>query len=126
MPMIASVMRVINRRFDYDEIGPFSQNAALFAPGAKLDVGALSLPSSKITKAFQAYVDQFPKGLQEVLRGSIYYALSAKPPIPISFAWAPGYSFELAIWEPECGLTIMLKGPMPKELKAGKKQAAAA
>jgi hypothetical protein len=119
MPMFHSVVRHLNRQFDDDKIGDFAKNAATFGPGRGLDVSVLGFPDKTMSGLFQRYVDGLPAGMREVLRAILHHAMSATPPIPVSFSWAPASDYELTLWEPTCGLMIQFKGPTPELAEAG-------
>ena len=40
---------------------------------------------------------------------------TSKPAKPITFAWAPGYDFEVSIWDYDCGLTVFVRGRYPSD-----------
>jgi hypothetical protein len=116
MPMFFEMLRKLNREFDEDRIEAFAQRRAAFAPGARLDAGLLDEPHSARRAAFQAYLDKLPGATHETIRSTIYFALSTKPPTPVTFAWAPARDFEITLWQPTCGITALVKGPNPSEL----------
>lgn len=113
MPMMAAAVRQLNRRFDSDNIGQFAETASAFAPGQELRAHLVVEKGSKLEGPLQAYLDRLPGSFKESLRGTIYYALSRQK--PITFAWVPSYDFELQMWEPSCGVTVLLKGRYPDD-----------
>lgn len=119
MPMFHSVVRHLNRQFDDDKIGDFATTVGAFAPGQPLNVNVLNFPDPALARLFQAYLGGLPPGLREVLRAVFHHALSAKPPVPLSFSWAPAYAYEMTVWEPECGIMIQFRGPTPNIAEAG-------
>ena len=72
---------------------------------------------------WQEYLAKIPPSIQKALQEVIYYALDPKSPTPINWAWAPGYDYELTIWEvPDNkvtktpgGITLLVKSAYPKE-----------
>ena len=68
-----------------------------------------------------AYVAMMPRGFQEMLRSLIHHALTSQPQVLLNFAWAPGYDFEMTVWEivepapHQTGMTILLRGRYPDE-----------
>ena len=114
MVMFAALIRHINRQFDDDRIEAFARNAAQFAPGRHLNVDVLQFPDAALARHFQTYLNNLPGSLQEVLRCLFSRALSASPPIPMTFSWAPGYDYEMTVWEPECGILVQFKSPIPQ------------
>lgn len=118
MPMFQEIIRHLNRQFDQDHIQAFAKLAHEFAPGRKLNVDLLRFRDAALARRFQAYLDSLPDALQEMLRCVINHALSAQPPIPVSFSWAPAYDYEMTVWAPECGILVQFKGPNPRGAEA--------
>ena len=114
MPMLHKSLRGLNRKFDHDRIEEFSQHADEFAYGKQLNV-ALIAPKGKLRKVFENYVQRMPEAMRESIRSMMFLALSSKPPKPMSFSWSPAYEFELTVWQPDCNITVHLKGPYPDE-----------
>jgi hypothetical protein len=60
-----------------------------------------------------------PQIFHEQVRSAIHHALTASPPIPITFAWAPAYDHEVSLWQaPDTkltngGITVVVKGRYP-------------
>lgn len=118
MPMFNAVVRHLNRRFDDDNIGDFARSVDQFAQGRALDVEVLAFPDAAVARLFQSYLNKLPSGLHEVLRALLSHALSASPPIPISFSWAPAYDYELTVWQPPCGILVQFRSPTPQLAEA--------
>lgn len=121
MPALQTAMSKLNASFGPGEIDKFAANAAAFAPGAKIDAGLLAPAGTVLHRALGTYLDTLPGSFHETLRGIVYYALTAKPPIPVTFAWAPGYDFELNVWqapdaaETRGGVTVLIKSRYPAD-----------
>ena len=55
------------------------------------------------------------------LRSIIHHALSTTPPTQVTFAWAPGYDFEMTVWQaPDTkttkgGITVLVKSRYPAD-----------
>ena len=75
----------------------------------------------------QEFIDSIPGGLRQSLFALMHHNLSERPRLPITWAWAPGYDYELTLWE--CpgtkvspgGITVFLRtryplDPHPKDL----------
>jgi hypothetical protein len=120
MPMFGEIVRHMNCQFDKRTIGELARAAEAFAPGRPLDVQVLNFPDVAVARLFQAYVKNLPPSLHEVLRSLFFHALSASPPVPMSFSWAPSYDHELTVWEQDCGIIVQFKSPVPRETKTGK------
>jgi hypothetical protein len=93
-----------------------------FAPGTSLGASLASVlehADPQLNAMLEAYVATMPGGFRETLRAIIHYALTHKPQVLLTFAWAPAYDFELTIWEivepppAHSGMTILLKGRYP-------------
>ncbi|WP_156378361.1 MULTISPECIES: hypothetical protein [unclassified Phenylobacterium] len=122
MPALQTAMSKLNASFCPGEIEKFAaSNAAAFASGGKIDADLLTPPGTVLHRALDAYLDTLPGAFHETLRGILHYALSAQPPIPVTFAWAPGYDFELNIWqapdaaETRGGVTVLIKSRYPAD-----------
>lgn len=69
-----------------------------------------------------AYFMSWPEGLREALQAIIHSALSRTPRLPVTLAWAPGYDYELRMWETPGtkegpgGITILLRSRYPAEI----------
>jgi hypothetical protein len=67
------------------------------------------------------------------IRAIMNYAVSTSPPTQITFAWSPGYDYELTIWHaPDTdatsgGITVLIKSRYPADthpLKSSKSRRA--
>ena len=67
------------------------------------------------------YFMSWPESLREAIRSVVYSALSRSPRIPVTFAWAPGYDYEMTVWEAPGsresagGITILLRSRYPND-----------
>jgi hypothetical protein len=65
------------------------------------------------------YFMSWPEGLREALQAIVHSALSRTPRLPVTLAWAPGYDYELTMWETPGtkegpgGITILLRSRYP-------------
>jgi hypothetical protein len=70
---------------------------------------------------FKAYLATVPPLILETVRGVLHHALSTTPPTPVTLAWAPGYDFEVTIWqapdtaETPGGVTVLCKSRYPAD-----------
>jgi hypothetical protein len=115
MPGFARNVAELNRRFHPDNIEEFSQNREAFEPGRKLDASVILDAEAPGRRRFQHFLDQFPDAMHDAVRNLIHGALSSTPPVPITFAWAPGYDYEMTIWQAECGITVLFKTRYPSD-----------
>jgi hypothetical protein len=118
MPGLQTLFGDLNKAFSRDAIGALVAEKEAFAPGKPLAAGVV-VKAGRMQKPWLAYIDQMPKSIQESVRGVIYHALSSNPPIQVTFAWAPGYDYELTIWDvpdnkkTRGGITVLIKSPYP-------------
>ena len=67
------------------------------------------------------YLKSWPEGLREVLRAAIRSAVHRSPRVPVNIAWAPGYDFEINVWEAPAtadsppSMTILMRGRYPAD-----------
>jgi len=123
MPALQMATGYLNTAFGKDNILGISSSRDAFAPGKPLSRGLNQIIDDKtpLFKALVPYVDSLPASFQEILRSTIFYALSTDPPTQITFAWAPSYDFELTIWQaPDTratrgGITVLLKSRYPSD-----------
>ena len=122
MPRLQATCGYLNEAFGRDNIDGIVGSRDAFATGKTLSSGLGSiLDNTPLFKALVPYVDSLPMSFQESLRSTIFYALSTAPPTQITFAWAPGYDYELTIWQaPDTnatrgGITVLLKSRYPDD-----------
>ena len=97
----------------------------VFAPGKPLSAGLkLVLKDQRgLFKFLLPYIEELPGSFQETLRNLTFFALSTRPPTPVTFSWTPGYDFELTIWDaPDTGrtrggITVLLKSRYPGDTR---------
>ena len=97
---------------------------ASFAPGrdgAETLSRAFVAAGVDLDDATAAYMDTWPSAIQASLRAAVFENLSRDGRVPITFAWAPGYDFELTIWdvrdstETVGGMTVLFKSRYPSD-----------
>ena len=121
MPYMQNFVGVLNGLFDKQHIDDF--NAALLVPGTQLGSGVAQLGVT--TPAVVSFIQSWPPGLQESVRAALYSAVSRTPRLPVTFAWAPAYDYEVEIWEAggiadsEGGMTILLRSRYPGDTIPG-------
>lgn len=121
MPHLQTILGQLNTAFSKDNIAKLAAQRELFAPGKPLAAGIVVEPTMALHKHWQAYLGTIPKSMQEAIRAVIYQALSAEPPTLITFAWSPGYDFELTVWHaPDTrltrgGITVLIKSRYPDD-----------
>lgn len=120
MPMYEAYFAELNREFGADRIQDFAaKRRDHFAPGRALDLGFLKEEGTPLQRAFSNHLADAPGALREALRGVIHHALSTEPPTPVTLAWAPGYDYEMTVWQSadsdltRGGVTVLLKSRYP-------------
>jgi hypothetical protein len=113
--MLQAFVSDLNRKFGNEQIVQTAGLAKAFAPGEPLDAAFVVKKNSAAYKVVQSYLKKIPANLSESLRATIYGALTSKPAKPVTFAWAPGYDFELSVWDYGCGVTVLMRGRYPAD-----------
>ncbi len=119
MPMMQAMVERANQRFNRENIKDVAARRDALAPGADLADGARALGVASDGRE-QEFLRSWPAGVKEAIRAAVYSAVTRpEGPLPVQFVWAPGYDFEVTVWEvagtPESlgGMTIALRGPVP-------------
>jgi hypothetical protein len=116
MPAYHAMLPEFNRIFGPAHIREL--DVELFAPGRDL-VEAVQILRKEgvinIKPAGVRFLRQVPDSLLEGVRAILYNAVSRR--LPVMFAWAPGYDFELNAWEATSttgttgGITVLVRSP---------------
>jgi hypothetical protein len=121
MPGLQTVLGQLNSAFGREGIQKLAEKKEAFAPGKPLAASVVVHSKMALHEDWTKYLNSIPLSLQEALRSIIYHALSTKPPTQITFAWAPGYDYELTIWHaPDTratkgGITVLIKSRYPDD-----------
>jgi hypothetical protein len=121
MPGLQTVLGQLNHAFGREGIKKLAEQREAFAPGKPLAAGIVVQSKMALHGDWTGYLKQIPQSMQEALRSTIFHALSTKPPTQITFAWAPGYDYELTIWHaPDTrktrgGITVLIKSRYPDD-----------
>lgn len=94
----------------------------LFGP----DSGSLAeafarLPGVQIGPAEAAYIDAWPTALQAALKAALHENLRRDGTVPVTFAWTPGYDYDLRIWDvrdsstTRGGMTVLVTSRYPDD-----------
>ena len=122
MPRMQTAVTALNVSFGAERIGEL--DPAPFAPGGD---GAESLSAALVQSgvdldaATRRYVDGWPSAQQAALRAALHENLARDGRVPVTFAWAPGYDYELTIWdvrdttETAGGITVLFKSRYPSD-----------
>ena len=125
MPMFQAMSERANARFNRERIhevdtAHFGLQRNAVATGITLSALATSLGIA-MTAAEKKYLNTWPPALQEVLRAALLSAVNRTPRMPVTISWAPGYDYEVNLWESRAagksmgGLTILLRSRYPDE-----------
>jgi hypothetical protein len=121
MPGLQTILGQLNTAFGRDGIKKLAEKREMYAPGKSIASGLIVQTDMALHEPWVGYLKHIPESMQEALRATIYQALSTKPPTQITFAWAPGYDYELTMWHaPDTrltrgGITVLLKSRYPDD-----------
>jgi hypothetical protein len=126
MPHLQTILGQLNIAFARENIGKLVPRSDAFAPGNNLGAGVVVSSEMALHEDWVQYLDRIPKSIQEAIRSIIFQALTTTPhPTQITFAWAPGYDYELTMWQaPDThsppnihpsrgGITLLIKSRYP-------------
>jgi mannosyltransferase OCH1-like enzyme len=121
MPHLQTALGTLNIAFSRENLPKLVEKRAAFAEGKPLAAGIVVDASMALHAYWMKYIGDIPGGMQEAIRATIYQALSTEPPTQITFAWAPGYDYEMSMWQaPDTntskgGITILIKSRYPDD-----------
>ena len=123
MPMLQFMLGRLNRRFSGQELLETRGRREMWAPGRSLSQIAREArtASPDLLDSWATFLDTMPVAIQETIRAVAYAALSADPPVEVTFAWAPGYDFEVTVWQaPDTkttkgGITLLVRSRYPDD-----------
>jgi hypothetical protein len=121
MPAFQSVLCELNVHMGREKIRELAKRKDHFHPDKEPDYGFLMQDNPKLVSAWQAHLNQMPASMRHGLRSIIHHALSTEPPTQVTFAWAPGYDYEMTVWQaPDTkttkgGITVLFKCRYPAD-----------
>ena len=124
MPGLQTTVNELNNYFGSANIGEMSKRRDLFSPDKPLgSAGVVVKAEATHYDLWQKYLARLPPAVQKTIQAVIYLALDPAAPRTINWAWAPGYDFEVTVWDvPDNtitntpgGITLLIKSPYPKE-----------
>ncbi len=96
MPAAQIIAERMSSQFNRDNIGDL--DPAQFAEGC--DLVELAQQKGVVRNGLEAAVlGGIPAGTLEMLRALFCHNLQRATPLAIQFIWAPGYDFEVTVWE---------------------------
>jgi hypothetical protein len=121
MSGLQTILSHLNVAFSRERIGELVPKRDAFAPGKPLAAGVVIKEGTRLHALWVEFIAKLPVSFQEAFRSIVHHALSTEPPTPIVFAWAPGYDYELTLWQsPDTpptkgGITILMRGRYPND-----------
>jgi len=119
MPTFQTMVNRANALFHPDNIDQL--DPARVAPGMSISDPLKDRGIARSDREL-AYFMSWPESLRDALQAIVRSALSRKPRLPVTFAWAPGYDYELTMWEAPGtaesagGITILLRSRYPADI----------
>ena len=120
MPRMQTAVSAFNSTFGPQGIR--EMDASVFAADADLSLSqSFQRAGVELEEATAAFVDGWPTGIKAALRAVLHDNLTRDGTVPVTFAWAPGYDFEISIWdvrdtaETAGGITILFKSRYPDD-----------
>lgn len=116
MPLFQLMLGRINKVMDHPAITEvdkslFDGERTLAELAAEHDIAASELEAK--------FIAGIPRGMQEMVRALIRDNLERETPLAMTFAWAPGYDYELTAWEAPGtdvspgGITVLFRSRYP-------------
>jgi hypothetical protein len=123
MPAFQTVLSRFNEAFAPHRIDELAATRDRFGMGAGLDyaVDLATENTSPMNRMLKSYLGKLPPAIREAIRAVIMQALEMSPPTQITFAWAPGYDYEMQVWQaPDTkdtrgGITVLLRSRYPDD-----------
>ena len=118
MPFFQLMIGRVNQVFDWPAVNEL--DPSLFDPGVAL-VDLASENDIATNSREAAVLRAIPRGMQEAIRALIRDNLSREVSLAMTFAWAPGYDYELQVWEApgddgsRGGITVLLRTRYPSD-----------
>jgi hypothetical protein len=116
-----TAVSAMNVAFGAERVGELSPDPFSSEDGASSLSAAFIASGVDFDDATAAFVDQWPSALRAAVRATIYENLARDGRVPITFAWAPGYDYEVTVWdvrdtsETVGGITMLLKSRYPDD-----------
>ena len=121
MPHLQTILGTLNIAFSKDNIQKLVAKRDAFAEGQTLGAGVVIDQKMALHGDWVKYLHRIPMAIQETIRSVIHQSLSTTPPTQITFAWAPGYDYEVTVWQaPDTrtskgGVTVLVKSRYPDD-----------
>jgi hypothetical protein len=120
MPRMQTAVSAFNASFGPQ--GIIEMDREVFAPSSDSTLSeALARAGVELDEVTASFVDGWPSGIRAAVRAVLHDNLTRDGTVPVTFAWAPGYDFEVSIWdvrdtaETAGGITILFKSRYPDD-----------
>lgn len=117
MPMMQVAFCALNERFDKRSIERMQgADIAFDQPFQEL---TRQLLGDDLPRGFDEFAGSMPVGMQRAISAAVSSAVERG--LPVTFAWAPGYDWELGLWdvadteETHGGMTVMIRSRYPDD-----------
>ena len=121
MPRMQTAVSAFNGSFGPQGIR--AMDTDVFSPATDMTFSeALQRAGVELGEETAAFVDGWPSGIKAAVRAVLHDNLTRDGTVPVTFAWAPGYDFEVSIWdvrdtaETAGGITILFKSRYPDDV----------
>ncbi len=125
MPRMQEAITTLNVAFGAEGLRNLDRDVFAAQAGVELIHPSLSevfvRAGAELSPETRRYVDSWPSGLQAAVKGVLQDNLERDGTVPVTFAWAPGYDYEVTIWdvrdttETAGGITILFKSRYPDD-----------
>ncbi|MFN3590791.1 MAG: hypothetical protein ACK4TG_01220 [Thermaurantiacus sp.] len=123
MPAFQTLVEHLNKAFSRDGLQNTRKMRDAFAPGTGLDgfYAVMRDAPEELVDHVRDFLRGAPPVMVEATRAAIHAALSGEHPTPVTLLWAPGYDFEMHLWQaPDTGMTrggvsILFKSRYPSD-----------
>lgn len=118
MPMMQVAFVHLNERFGRDGIEQLQSAALDFdAPFHEL---TRQLLGDRLPRGFDEFAGSMPLGMQRAIASAV--ASAVERGLPVTFAWAPAYDWELSLWDvadteqTHGGMTVVIRSRYPGDV----------
>lgn len=120
MPMHYAKVQELNRKVSLDQIEALRKEVDAFAPGKPFPFELLIPDEDPVAnRALRMFFSRVPVSIQEAINAVVRSALTRDKHPALVFNWAPSYSYEVNVWEADCGISITLKTPFANDRETG-------
>jgi len=118
MPMMQVALVALNERFGLEGIQRLREadQVDLDAPFHDL---TRALLDDRLPRGFDDFAGSMPIGMQRAISAAVRSAVDRG--LPVTFAWAPGYDWELSLWDvadteqTHGGMTVLIRSRYPAD-----------